>query len=363
MKPEIKLLGIGTARPRYSMDQMEAAEMVKNFAVDSPDRNRLVPLIYQKSSVQQRGLIVLEKIGHAFKPDKVFSKMKDSEDQGPTTEERMKIYKREASNLAFEASRNAMAQARIKPNDIDHLVTVSCTGFSAPGFDIDLMKQLDLRRTVSRTHIGFMGCHGAFNGFRVAQALASQKSSSVLLAAVELCSIHFAYGSDPSQIVANSLFADGASSAVISSREADQPCWKLAASGSYLFSDSEHLMKWDIGNHGFRMHLSPEIPRMIENHLKNYVIEWLNDQNLNLSDIRSWAVHPGGPRILSAVESALHLTPNSLDVSRRILTNYGNMSSATILYIVDELIKKSYKTPCVALGFGPGLHLEIALFI
>lgn len=365
MKP-IYLLGIGTADAQYSMNQADAAEMVKTFTIDSPRLERLVPLIYQKSSIQQRNLIVLEKIGDRLEPDKIFSPIKNFEDHGPSTENRMEIYKREAPRLALGASLEAIQNSNIQTSEIQHLITVSCTGFSAPGFDISLMKEIGLSNSVSRTHIGFMGCHGAFNGFRVAQALASASGinpSTVLLTAVELCSIHVAYGSEPSRIVANALFSDGASSALFSNERPKKPAWQLKANGSYLFPDSEDLMGWEIGNHGFRMNLSPEIPKAIEAHLKVFISNWLSENHLSVSEIESWAVHPGGPKILDAVESSLHLKPNALDVSRGILANYGNMSSATILYIVDELIQKNFQTPCVALGFGPGLHVEIALFI
>lgn len=363
-KPPVHLLGIGTARPPYAVNQDRAVEMVKSFSLDSPELERLVPLIYQKSSVQQRGLVVLEQNGSNLIPTKTFSPIKDAEDQGPTTEERMNIYKREAPPLAIEASRNAMEQAQIRAAEIIHLITVSCTGFSAPGFDIALIKSLGLSNKVSRTHVGFMGCHGVFNAFRIAQALASQeKKGSVLISSVELCSIHMAYGADPAQIVANALFSDGASSAVLSSEKRGKHKWRLRASGSYLFENSEHLMGWEIGNHGFRMNLSPEIPKMINAYLKGFLATWLIRQNLAISEIQSWAVHPGGPRILNAVHSALNLKPDALSSSRRILTNYGNMSSATVLYIVSDLIQNHSKLPCVALGFGPGLNLEIALFV
>ena len=289
--------------------------------------------------------------------------MKDSEDQGPTTEERMNVYKKEAAMLAIEASRNAMDTAKMTAEKITHLITVSCTGFSAPGVDVALMKELGLAQTVSRTHIGFMGCHGAFNGLRVAQAFAAEPKATVLVSSVELCSIHVAYGSDPSQMVANALFADGASSAILSVKKRNSSDWQLAATGSYLFPDSEQAMSWDIGNHGFRMHLSAEIPSLIELHIKDHVTEWLAKFGLTISQIGSWAVHPGGPKILDAVETALELKPDALQMSRQILTQYGNMSSATILYILSGLIRIRAARPCVALGFGPGLHLEIALFL
>ncbi len=356
----VYLAGRGTAVPRHFMNQQDAAKMVKTFTLSSPGSERWVPKIYQKSTVQQRGFVLLEQHAQGLKPVEVFSPIRSSLDEGPSTEDRMALYKKEAPILAIEAARNALCDAEMTPQNIRYLVTVSCTGFSAPGFDIELIKTIGLSSDVNRTHIGFMGCHGFFNALRVAQALAAE--GNVLVVSVELCSIHVAYGSDPGRMVANALFADGASAAIVSRQKRKPSNWRLQATASYLFPNSQDLMGWEIGNHGFRMHLSPEIPKVIESSLKPFIIDWLKKNHLSLSKIRSWAVHPGGPRILDAVELALGLKTADLVSSRHILTQYGNMSSATILYIVDELIKRKYQMPCLAMGFGPGLNLELALF-
>jgi len=274
----------------------------------------------------------------------------------------MHCYSAEAPALAIQAAKNALNDSAVPVGDIGQLVTISCTGFSAPGFDIALIKGLGLPHDVNRTHIGFMGCHGAFNGFRVASALARENpKKQVLLCSVELCSIHFSYGWDPNRVVANALFADGASAAVFSAGKGPRPRWKLAASGAYLFPDSEDVMTWHVGNNGFEMNLSARVPGLIGKHLRPWLVQWLKEQNLSLKKIRSWAIHPGGPRILNAVESSLALPSGATRVSRQVLAEHGNMSSATILFILDHLYREKAPTPCVALGFGPGLAAEAAL--
>jgi predicted naringenin-chalcone synthase len=228
--------------------------------------------------------------------------------------------------------------------------------------DAELIRHLGLSCNVERTHIGFMGCHGAINGLRVARALAEQDSQAcILLVAVELCSLHYHYGWDPKRVVANSLFADGAAAVVANQSDGHEGTWRVRATGSCLFPDSSRAMTWNIGDHGFAMTLSSRVPGLIEAHLRPWLECWLGRHKLALGDIASWAVHPGGPRVLLSVARALGLAPESLAVSRQVLSQCGNMSSPTLLFILDQLRKINAPLPCVLLGFGPGLVVEGAI--
>jgi predicted naringenin-chalcone synthase len=320
----------------------------------------MLTALYERTRVKKRHTVFSNAISNgstafqAFYPSRVKGKS-----SGPSTSLRMNHYMKEAPALALEASRSALMNSNISPEDIDHLVTVSCTGFQAPGLDIQLMKSLGLASTTTRTHVGFMGCHGAFNALRVAQGIASENPNrNVLICSVELCSIHFAYGWSPDRVVANALFADGAAAAVIGTAKHGKNSWRLKASGSKLFPESEDMMTWNVGDHGFVMSLSPKVPGLIQKSLKPWLEKWLDQEGCKLSDVASWAVHPGGPRILDSVESALGLERTQTQVSRDILTNHGNMSSATILFIIKTLIEHNAPRPCLALGFGPGLVAE-----
>jgi predicted naringenin-chalcone synthase len=274
----------------------------------------------------------------------------------------MEEYVREALPLALKAARGALAG--IDPATITHLVTVSCTGFQAPGVDIGLIRDLPLSRSTARTHIGFMGCHGALNGLRVARGYAeADPSARVLLCCVELCSVHYHYSCVPERLVGNALFADGAAAIVGSAVPADDiDDWRMTASGSFLFPGCEDAMSWTIGDSGFDMHLAPSVPVLIADHLAPWLDGWLAENGLKRGDIASWAVHPGGPRILAAVEGSIGLMPGTCAASRDILTKYGNMSSPTVVFILDEMRRRNAPRPCVAVGFGPGLAVEAALF-
>jgi predicted naringenin-chalcone synthase len=355
--------GLGTATPPVAISQDDAAAMAERYG--DPQQSRHLRSLYRSTRVRRRYSVLFEPAAGAGPPPQSFyAPPRDPADRGPTTQERMERYERDAPALAARAARGALATARWDASEVTHVVTVSCTGFAAPSFDIELIRALDLAPTVARTHIGFMGCHGALNGLRAARAYAdSQPEARVLVCAVELCSIHFQYGSHPDWLVANSLFADGAAALAGSSRPPDRPDgWRLAANGAALLEDSAALMSWRIGDHGFEMSLSPRVPRSIERELRPWLDRWLAGQDLAVSDLKSWALHPGGPRILEACAQATGLSPDDYADSREVLAEYGNMSSPTILFILDRLIRRDAPRPSVALGFGPGLAVEAALF-
>jgi predicted naringenin-chalcone synthase len=259
--------------------------------------------------------------------------------------------------------------AAIEAQRITHLITVSCTGFQAPGVDLALIHQLGLDAGVQRTHVGFMGCHGALNGLRVAQAFVEADAEAVvLLCAVELCSLHLYYGWDPEKVVANALFADGAAALVATARPANpgpaprpDPGLCLHASGSTVIPHTAELMHWQIGNHGFEMGLSPRVPEAVAGQLRPWLERWLQPRGIQLADIASWAMHPGGPRILHTCAAALLLEPKQIAASQAVLQEHGNMSSTTILFILDRLRHQAAPGPCLALAFGPGLCAEVAL--
>ncbi|MCS6977146.1 MAG: type III polyketide synthase [Gemmatales bacterium] len=364
------ILGIGTALPPNSVEQSKAAEYARSLICESEDQAALLPVLYRQTGVRRRYMVynqhVLEEVvtTGTTSVSSVFIP-RDRNDRGPTTLQRMERYMQEAPTLACQAASEALERAEVLPREITHLITVSCTGFSAPGFDIALIKRLGLPATTQRVHVGFMGCHGALNGLRVARGIAAaEPDSRILLCAVELCSLHFHYGWDPKKVVANALFADGAAAVVGAPvPEGQSQPWRMAASGSCLIPDSEYAMTWNIGNHGFEMTLSTRVPTLIGENLRPFLDSWLGRQGLRVEDIRSWAVHPGGPRILSCVEEPLGLTPEQTNVSREVLADHGNMSSPTVLFILQRLREREAPLPCVALGFGPGLVAEAALFV
>jgi predicted naringenin-chalcone synthase len=359
------ILGIGIATPAHRIAQSDAAALAAAFANAEPGRERTLAAIYRQTRIRARGSVLLEDPGDLPFSQRFFPPATHEADAGPSTGERMAKYASEAGPLAIAAARLAIADSGLEAERITHLVTCSCTGFVNPGVDLGLIRALSLPMHVSRTHVGFMGCHGAFNAMAVADAFTTADPRAVVLVVcVELCSLHFQYGTRSDHVVANSIFADGAGAVVGGGADAArQPrAWRLIDRGSSILPQSEDQMSWVIGDHGFEMRLSPRVPDEIGTHLPRLVDAILQRHGLSRSDVRSWAVHPGGPRVLAAVAEALTLPEEALVHSRVVLAEHGNMSSATILFILERLIRAGDQGPCLAIAFGPGLTAELALF-
>jgi predicted naringenin-chalcone synthase len=359
-----KIRGLGTARPEHSIRQADAAEYARQFIGVDPGELRGLPALFKRTRVRTRGSVLLQG-GNGHPPrQSFFPPSSGPADGGPGTAERMQRYAKDAIPLALGASRQAFDQTRIAPRDVTHLVTVSCTGFFAPGVDIALIQRLGLAPTVGRLNVGFMGCHGALNGLRAAQAIGGMDSSAVvLLCAVELCSLHYQYGRDPEQLVANAIFADGAAALLgQGGKVGSDGDLRLVSCGSCLIPEADDAMTWRVGDHGFEMTLSPRVPSLIGQHLRPWLESWLARSGNTLDEIRSWAIHPGGPRILTSVAEALDLSPASIAVSAEVLAECGNMSSPTVLFVLERLRELGAPGPTVALAFGPGLVAEAALF-
>jgi predicted naringenin-chalcone synthase len=366
------IAGIGTSVPKYRIDQERAAHLALSLLHDGHDRGRLLSALYRRAAVRFRHSVLLE----SSEPDAAvwqtfYPPARHETDRGPTTAERMQRYDEKAGPLAVDAARRAFADARVDAGEVTHLITVSCTGFAAPGVDMMLITALGLPRSVSRTHIGFMGCHGALNGMKTAAAFtAADPDACVLLCAVELCTLHQQYGWNADRIVANSLFSDGAAAILgcgdsrwADRRSGHEGCadLKLLAGGSTRLDESSDFMTWRIGDHGFEMSLAPQVPDMLREHLPGWLVDWLAQHDMALDDIGSWAIHPGGPRILSACAEVLDLTREDLRVSNSILQNFGNISSPTLIFILERLRREESRRPWLMLGFGPGLAIEAVL--
>ena len=360
----VSIRGLGTAQPSQAIEQDRAAEIAEAFVFGNEKLKRAVPALFRRTRVRRRGSVLLES-GNGQGPQQSFYLPAASlADRGPTTALRMQRFAVESVPLAVAAARRACAAAHTAPQRITHLVNVSCTGFFSPGIDVALIKQLGLLPTIGRVQVGFMGCHGVLNGLRVVQSFVeADPAARVLLCAVELCSLHYQYGATPDQLVANALFADGAAALVAGAGEGMDEHWQIASTASVLLPDCEEAMTWRIGNHGFEMTLSARVPELIAQHLRPWLENWLKAEGLSLAEIGSWAIHPGGPRIIESVATALNLPARATAASVEVLAERGNMSSPSVLFVLDRLQQTNAQRPCVALAFGPGLVAEGALLV
>jgi predicted naringenin-chalcone synthase len=360
------LEAIATANPPYKLTQSEAADfMLKTESLSTSIRNR-IPSIYANSGIDYRYSCIPDYSGHlqSFELYPANWELTPT----PTTFSRNQKYETYAPKIALQAAQQAIAEAELSAQDITHLIVVSCTGFSAPGIDIHLIKHLGLSYAIARTMIGFMGCHAAFNGLRTAHAICqSDRQAKVLLVCVELCSLHFQVADTLENTIINTIFADGAAAAVLTSRPFAQAEGKLAYTDGYstLIENTEELMNWTVGNTGFLMGLSPKVPDVVIEHLPSYLQTFLNQHSLTQSDLDFWAIHPGGRRIVDKIQSACQLSDRLVADSYEILRAYGNMSSPTILFILKRILDKHQDFDFqngIALAFGPGLSIEGCLF-
>lgn len=275
----------------------------------------------------------------------------------PDTAARMRRFERYAPGLAQAAVERLQLGA--ERDRITHLLITCCTGFSAPGLDLEVVERCKLPTSVERTMIGFMGCYAAINALKLARHIVrSEPSARVLVLNLELCTLHLQETTDIEQILSFLLFGDGCAACLVS---ADPVGTALDSFRAVLVPGTRELITWNIGDFGFDMILSGQVPAAIHDALHEHMREILGGATVNSIDL--WAVHPGGRTVLDAVERAFDLAPPALSASREILRRYGNMSSATVMFVIERLLRSPARgqTGC-AISFGPGLTAETMLF-
>ncbi|WP_344490698.1 type III polyketide synthase [Glycomyces endophyticus] len=281
---------------------------------------------------------------------------------GWSTEERMRRYAERAPVLGLRAVRRALAAAGTDPDEIGLLAVATCTGYGTPGTDIELAGSLPLRADARRLLVGHMGCHAAIPALGAVADYVAAHGRPAALVCVELTSLHVQPGTrDIDQAVVHALFSDAAAAIVL--RPGDEgPGLRVVDVAARTDTARRGHMTWRVTDLGFRMGLSPEVPEALGEHVGPLVKDLLARHGLDRSEVAAWAVHPGGPRVLDAVAAGLDLAPAALDPSRRVLAEHGNCSSATVLLVLDEILRAGPPGgPVVMLAFGPGLTLYAAL--
>ncbi len=354
---------IGTATPPHRLSQAET----RDFFIAQPgvDRlaARLIGAAFDHSAIDSRYTVIGELTGGAGPFIDELGHLRV-----PTTGERNAVYRSEAPALFAAAARDALERAGVGAAEVTHVVTASCTGFFAPGPDFRLVQDLGIPPTAQRVHIGFMGCAAAFPALRTAANIcAAHPEAVVLVACAEICSLHIRASRDSEQIVASAVFADGAAAAIVSAIPArgDSAVLELGEFGTAITADGEGDMDWTIGDQGFEMRLTSEVPRIIGREIAGVVRSMLGDGADPLSSIDTWAVHPGGRSVLDRVHTGLELLDAALDDSRAVLREFGNMSSATVLFILQRILASDALgdgARVAGLAFGPGLTVETARF-
>lgn len=355
------ITSIGTAVPTYRATQQEYMDFMLSHLTLSKRKSRELQILYRASGIHYRHSVMAEyQFEYDFFPDQSSTK------PFPSVSSRLEIYNKESIKLCVEATKKCLEQSDLRYGDITHLIVVSCTGMRAPGNDIALIEQLGLSPQVERTAINFMGCYGSFNALKVANhILGSQSHAKVLIVSVELCTLHLQDLADTDNLLANSLFSDGAA-AVLLEGSPNNVGYKLENFHCDLALGGKEEMEWDISESGFLMTLSMNIPDIIRKEIKSITRKLLDKIGLAIGEIEFFAIHPGGRRILEVIQQELEFPIEKNRFSMNILQNYGNMSSSTVLFVLNEILQQvstaDHNKNVLSFAFGPGLTMESALF-
>ena len=350
------LLSLGKAIPEYRHKQEDILiYMKKNLKAGDKKEKRSMDIVYKRSRINTRYSVLPDFSGPG--QPRFFDEKKPM----PGLEERMKFYCREAPPLAEEAAKNCLGKTDRR--SITHLITVSCTGMSAPGLDIELVERLDLSISIHRTSVNFMGCYAVFHALKQADAICqADPHSRVLVVAAELCTLHFQNLAKEAQIIAHSLFSDGAAAALVSGEKPSESLLpRFIHFDSRIALDGKSDMAWHLSEKGFLMTLSAHVPTLVGQDLEQWILPIVSRDFPGIEKEKiSWAFHPGGPQILDRIAHALALDKKFLASSFKVLRKYGNMSSPTILFVLDDLWEKMVeeRKPVFVAGFGPGLTME-----
>lgn len=349
---------IGTTKAPYQFKQKEVANFMKKVLQLDSQQAHQIDVLYRASGIQNR-YSVLQDYGKTSN----FSFYKKT-NSFPSTEDRMQVYQKYAIKMGVDASQNCLKNTKTKFSEITHLITVSCTGMYAPGLDIDLVERLKLPANVQRTCINFMGCYASFNALKLARAFClSDQNAKVLIVGVELCTLHLQNSIKNEDLLANALFADGASAVLVSNQKQGKVNLALQNFHCDLANEGKKEMTWQIANQGFEMRLSSEVPDIIKPKIKN-LYQNLLGKNIQPKSLH-YALHPGGKRILKGIEEVLNISKEENRFAHQILQEYGNMSSVTVLFVLERLMqnikKEENQEKILSFAFGPGLTLESML--
>lgn len=345
-KPTI--FALSTAVPTNRFAQAQFAQIVGAASGLSEEQCKWLQRLYRNSKIKYRHLVFEETQGVKF-----FSR-----NHSHGTSARNELYKQEAPKLAHRAAEKALQTWGMARNSITHIIFVSCTGVLAPGVEVALQKSLDLNVNINRIGLNMMGCFGAFKALDLAAAYAMQNPQHrILVVSCELCSLHFQPTTNPEQQIGNALFADGAAACIVGTfpQKTERSLYIIENTASSIVPQTLDKITWEATDSGFLMGIKPEVPNIIKQNITAFM-QQLVPNPIKLAECL-FPVHAGGKEILQAVQNSLALSPEQLASSWHVLEQYGNMSSATFLFILEHM-QTEHAAWCVGLGFGPGLAFE-----
>lgn len=365
----VKIRTIQTAVPATQLVQDETRDVFASQPHLSRLGQRLIATSFNSAAISTRYSCVDEFDLSLPQPERpMFYDRTTGTLLSPSTAERNTVYAKQAGALFTQTAQKALdACPDLAPEDITHVITVSCTGFYNPGPDYQIVRALGLAPSTVRHHLGFMGCYAAFPALRAARDFClADPQATVLVVCAELCTLHVHSSDDPDTIMGSAIFADGAAAVIVSAQGGG--LLQMDGFETVLTPVGEEAMAWNIGDHGFDMVLGTYVPHIIDEHITAALQPLLAKDpapELSVEEIRHWGLHPGGRAILDRVQKRLGLDDRQLAPARAILDGYGNMSSATVLFVLKEILDTAAADSgdrVCAMAFGPGLTVETGLF-
>jgi predicted naringenin-chalcone synthase len=354
-----KIISIGTAVPAYRHRQEDILPFMQRIYAWDSQANRKLRVLYQQCGIGWRYSVIPDYTLPITEWE--FYPPTENLEPFPSLERRMALYRKYASPLSVAAIRRCL-DGKLSATQITHLITVSCTGVSAPGLDLELVEALEMPVTMFRTSVNFMGCYAAVHALKLADALiCADPDAKVLIVCTELCTLHFQQEPTIDNMLSSLLFADGAA-AVLMTTDND-PVGGITLRGFYseIAAGGKNQMTWDLSSTGFRMTLSHYVADLIEADFAGLVGHALEKNGMQKGDVRHWCIHPGGKKILDAIGKSLSLPDGQLDDSYETLRSYGNMSSPTILFVLQRMMARleyGRANRIFGAAFGPGLTME-----
>ncbi len=351
------IVSIGTAVPEYKHDQKKIFDFMQRvYAVDEREKRKL-KFLYDRCGIDTRYSVLPDYSLPAGEWE--FFPASENLQPFPSMEKRMKIFHKEAAPLSLKAIENCLK--KIPTQHITHLITVSCTGMSAPGLDLELLELLNLPPTTWRTSINLMGCYAAVHALKLADVICrADEDATVLLVCIEFCTLHFQNEPTEDNMTSSLLFGDGAAAVLVTGNKEIKGL-KIENFYSTVSNKGKKDMVWEMTSKGFTLTLSSYIPQLIGEDFDSFVAAALQKKELNKEDITDWCIHPGGKRILEAIHQSLGFTNGQFSHCYDILRDYGNMSSPTILFVLDHIwqtLDTTKDNHIFGAAFGPGLTME-----
>ena len=352
-----KIISIGTAVPGCMHKQSGILDFMQRVYALNEDDKRKLKFLYRQGGIDTRYSVIPDYSLPAAEWE--FYSPTENLEPFPKLEKRMQWYQQYAAQLSMGAIEKCLE--KIPGQTITHLITVSCTGMSAPGLDLELLELLNLPATTFRTSVNFMGCYAAIHALKIADAFCkADKKANVMIVCAELCTLHFQKEHTVDNMTSSMLFADGAAAVLVTGNEAIEGL-TIDNFYSMVSLKGKKDMAWELSSKGFLMTLSGYVADMIEEDFDVLVEGALTAANLSKENITQWCIHPGGKKILEAVHKSLGFTNGQLQPCYDVLKDYGNMSSPTVLFVLEKImdaLNKKEKNTIFGAAFGPGLTME-----